>query len=58
MTAFFKWHILLLEVLSIFVIVTWESALLGSGGCFEGSASPSYCSNNNVSCSCQVSIII
>lgn len=56
--AFLKWHILLLEVLSIFVIVTLESVPLGSGGCFDGRASPSYCSNDSVSCSCQASIII
>jgi hypothetical protein len=55
--AFLKWHIPLLEVLSIFVGVNFGAASVGSGGCSDGSASPTYCSNDSVSCSCQVNII-
>jgi hypothetical protein len=53
---FLKWHILLLEILSIFAIVTLESAALGYSDCSNGGASASYCSNDSVSCSCQVNI--
>lgn len=51
--AFLKWRILL-EVLSVFAVVTLEFFASGSSDCFNGSRSPSYCSNDSVSCSCQL----